>query len=561
MTGTVEVAICRCRGALANEPDYERLLQLLAKNKRVGKVHVIDHLCGEEGLRQLTSQAAGGPDAGLVIAACAGESLARLLAPRLSAMGLPRQAVEFVPIREWAFWAHPGERATVAANDAIRMATAKMKAAKDTGHWQAGCAYINKLGCDKCKRCTEECPVNACVLGDDGYPVVKAELCQRCGLCVGSCPKQVIALPDLRIEEVSSGIRVLKGDGGGEPTIVAFCCEPLTYPALVAKAADGQKLPDNMRVIKVPCMGTVNMALVSDALSAGVDSVLLLGCKEGPCALRRGDELAVRRLENFRETLERMMVDPQRVRYIGWPEAASSGCEVDIARCSGCMACQAVCPFGAVKTAERVVCGQSRQVSERDPLACRDCGVCLAACPSGACQLREVSDRQLLDEIDAACWDGVEVAAGDAVILCDCLGSAGGRLELPALEKRLRDEGFERVIIADRLCAPEAWGNIKKALDDGTPPRILVAGACAEDLFGTRLRQYCRKAGLPDGSLGIVDLWGQSTADDSAGAIFACAARMAGIKPVEKDETGALADCLLEQVNGLRAMGPNPFKE
>lgn len=564
MANTVEVAICRCRGALTNEPDFDRLLQLLAKNKRVVKVHVIDHLCGEDGLRQLAAQVTGGSDAGLVVAACAAEPLARLLAPRLAAVGIPRQAVEIVPVREWAFWAHPGKRATAAANDVIRMATARVKAAKDAGHWLAGSAYINRLGCDKCKRCTEECPTGACLLGPDGYPLVKAELCQRCGLCVGSCPKQVIALPDLRVEEASAGLRALKGDGSGEPTVVAFCCEPLTYPALAAKAAEGQKLPDNMRIIRVPCMGAVNMALVSDALSAGVDSVLLFGCQDGPCALRRGDELAIRRLENLRETLERMMFDVERVRYIGWPEAASGGVEVDAARCSGCMACREVCPFGAAQPTEKAVCGQARRVSERTP-ACRACGVCTAACPSGACQLREGSDRQLQDEIDAVCWEGLEPAAGDAVVLCNCMGSLSDRLNLATLAERLWTKGFGWVIEASRLCAPEEWEKIQASLAEGPTPRVVVAGACAGDFFGARLQRYGRDAGLADNHLGVVDLWGRALAGDTAeacvGDVVACAARLARATPAGSEGDGALAACLNAQMEQLKALGPNPFKD
>lgn len=564
MANTVEVAVCRCRGALANEPDFERLLQLLAKNKRVTRVHVIDHLCGEEGLGQLTAQVSGGADAGLVVAACAAEPLTRLLTPRLAAMGIPRQAVEIVSVREWAFWAHPGERATAAANDAIRMATARVKAAKDAGHWLAGCAHINRLGCDKCKRCTEECPSGACVLGPDGYPLVKAELCQQCGLCVGSCPKQVMALPDLRIEEVSAGLRALKGDGGGEPTVVAFCCEPFTYRALAAKAAAGQKLPDNMRIIRVPCMGAVNMALVSDALSAGVDSVLFFGCQDGPCALRRGHELAVRRLENLRETLERMMMDVERVRYIGWPEAASGGVEVDAARCGGCLACGDACPFGAARPTEKTVCGQARRVSERTP-ACRACGVCTAVCPAGACQLRAGSDRQLQDEIDAVCWGGVEPAAGDAVILCNCLGSLGGRLDLTALAGRLRAEGFAQVIEAGRLCAPEDWEKISGELAAGPAPRVVVAGACSGDFFAARLRRYAGEAGLAEHRLGIVDLWGRALAGDTATGcaddVMACAARVARAVPGENGGDGALTACLDRQMERLRERGPNPFKD
>lgn len=571
MANSVEVVICRCRGAVTNNLDLERLAKLMAKNKRIAKVHVLDNLC-LDGMSHMAEVVSGGPDTGLVVAACAAKPLANKLSGTLRALSIPAQACEIVPVRDWVLWAHPGGKATEAANDYIRMATARVKAAKDTGHWSADHAVINKLSCDKCKRCVEECPVKAYTLDEDGYPSIHPERCQQCGICVGSCPKQVISLPQLRIEEISASLRALKGDGSEEPTIAAFCCEPLTYPALRAKAAQGMHLPGNLRLIKVPCMGAVNMSLISDTLSTGIDGALLFGCQDGPCRARQGNELAIRRLENLRETLERMMVDTERVKYVGWPETTGEGVSVDPARCNGCGTCASVCPFGAVVYEQVRIGKQIRQITGRKEQACRGCGVCTAACPSGACHPRGKTDKQLFADIDAACWGTGYFQVAKKAILCDCQGLLRDKIDFADLSKQLYASGFSQVIQSSHLCGPESWQEIAGELGLTDDLQYGVIGACAAGCFGDRMRLYRQKAGLSSFLWPMVDLWEQANRNDNREQIAAeslrlftaCAARAeaagrSGFQAATGDRD--LGTYLREHMQTLRDLGPNPFKE
>ena len=67
------------------------------------------------------------------------------------------------------------------------------------------------------------------------------------------------------------------------------------------------------------CLGSLNIVLVTDALSEGVDGVLLLGCKTGDdyqCHFIHGSELASRRMANIQETLTRQMLEPERVKMV-----------------------------------------------------------------------------------------------------------------------------------------------------------------------------------------------------------------------------------------------------
>ena len=57
------------------------------------------------------------------------------------------------------------------------------------------------------------------------------------------------------------------------------------------------------------------MLFRSDAMSSGMDGVLLLGCKYGDdyqCHFAKGSEIANRRMENIGETLGTLGLEPER---------------------------------------------------------------------------------------------------------------------------------------------------------------------------------------------------------------------------------------------------------
>jgi quinone-modifying oxidoreductase subunit QmoB len=55
---------------------------------------------------------------------------------------------------------------------------------------------------------------------------------------------------------------------------------------------------------------------VADALSSGIDGIMLMGCKSGDdyqCHFIQGSALASKRLVNVMETLNRLTIEPERV--------------------------------------------------------------------------------------------------------------------------------------------------------------------------------------------------------------------------------------------------------
>jgi quinone-modifying oxidoreductase subunit QmoB len=175
--------------------------------------------------------------------------------------------------------------------------------------------------CTQCKRCTEECPFGALNEDAKGTPEYNPLRCRRCGICLGSCPERIISFPEYSVDAVASMLKIIQVPEEDEekPRMIAFMCENDAYPALDEAAAHRLKWNPWIRVIPVRCLGAVNVVWIADALSRGIDGILLIGCKKGDdyqCHYIRGSELAEYRMDNVKETLERLSLESERVRII-----------------------------------------------------------------------------------------------------------------------------------------------------------------------------------------------------------------------------------------------------
>ncbi len=173
--------------------------------------------------------------------------------------------------------------------------------------------------CTQCKRCTEECPFGAIDDDPKGTPLPNPTRCRRCGTCMGACPERIIGFKDYNIDLVGSMIKSIEVPDDDEDKLrfLVLVCENDAYPALDMAAMRRHPLNNLIRFIPVRCLGSVNMAWLKDAMSAGMDGALLLGCKFGDdyqCHFVKGSELADRRMVNIAESLNSLGIEPERVK-------------------------------------------------------------------------------------------------------------------------------------------------------------------------------------------------------------------------------------------------------
>jgi quinone-modifying oxidoreductase subunit QmoB len=175
--------------------------------------------------------------------------------------------------------------------------------------------------CTQCKRCTEECPFGTINEDAKGTPQFNPLRCRRCGICMGACPERIISFQDYSVHMVAEMIKAMSvpEDYEEKPRILALMCENDAVPALEAAAANGATWNPWTRIIPIRCLGSTNIVWIAEALSAGVDGVILIGCKYGDdyqCHYVRGSELANTRLGNVGETLQRLALEPERIKVV-----------------------------------------------------------------------------------------------------------------------------------------------------------------------------------------------------------------------------------------------------
>lgn len=176
---------------------------------------------------------------------------------------------------------------------------------------------VDKAGCDKCKRCVEECPYGVLYLDRDGYPVPDQLYCRTCLCCVGACPRhcisaQAFSTPQL-VKMITARVREL---GPGEPRVIAFLCENDAYRAALEAGRLKLDYPAGVYVIPVRCVGSLNMVLIQDGLPEGIDGFMIAGCRSGECHYISGPDRTKERIENIKITLGEIMIEPERVKFL-----------------------------------------------------------------------------------------------------------------------------------------------------------------------------------------------------------------------------------------------------
>jgi quinone-modifying oxidoreductase subunit QmoB len=175
--------------------------------------------------------------------------------------------------------------------------------------------------CTQCKRCTEECPFGTLNEDEKGTPQHNPLRCRRCGICMGACPERIVSFPDYSVDAVASMIKAMSvpEETDEKPRILALICENDALPALDAAAAAGKQWNPWVRVVPIRCLGSTNIVWIADALSRGIDGIILVGCRSGDdyqCHYVRGSQLAQTRLGNVQETLNRLALEPERIKVV-----------------------------------------------------------------------------------------------------------------------------------------------------------------------------------------------------------------------------------------------------
>ncbi|HPA45909.1 MAG TPA: hydrogenase iron-sulfur subunit [bacterium] len=98
-----------------------------------------------------------------------------------------------------------------------------------------------------------------------------------------------------------------------EPILLAFCCHYCAYAAADLAGSMRLQYPENVRVLRLPCTGKVEINYLLSAFEYGADGVIVAGCLEGGCHFLEGNLRARRRVERAKEILAEIGIEPERL--------------------------------------------------------------------------------------------------------------------------------------------------------------------------------------------------------------------------------------------------------
>jgi F420-non-reducing hydrogenase iron-sulfur subunit len=101
-----------------------------------------------------------------------------------------------------------------------------------------------------------------------------------------------------------------------EPVIVAFCCHYCAYTAADMAGSMRLSYPPNVKIVRVPCTGKVDVIHILRSFQKGADGVYVAGCLEGDCHFKNGNIKALRRVEYAKKILNEIGIGGRRLEMI-----------------------------------------------------------------------------------------------------------------------------------------------------------------------------------------------------------------------------------------------------
>ena len=106
-----------------------------------------------------------------------------------------------------------------------------------------------------------------------------------------------------------------------EPRILALCCHYCAYAAADLAGSMRLQYPPNVRVLRLPCTGKVDIGYIMHAFEQGIDGVIVAGCLEGGCHFQEGNLRAKNRVALARQVLAEAGLEAERLEMFNLSSA------------------------------------------------------------------------------------------------------------------------------------------------------------------------------------------------------------------------------------------------
>jgi len=294
--------------------------------------------------------------------------------------------------------------------------------------------------------------------------------------------------------------------------ILLFLCNWGAHAAFLTLQDQRRPIPDEIRMVRTPCTGRIDRAMMLKAFAKGADGVALVGCEPGTCRYGSGTATSQRNTQDVQQVLDLMGLGSERLRFAAFlPEQSEEllaflqDFSADI-RALGPAGIEAA-PVEPVLDPE-VRNQELRQlVATHDIHACQDCGKCSSACPLAligkSFSPRAIASAVITGGIHAP---GVRENAWSCLTCGLCYERCPSAVNFPAFIKELRHlyrrtelpghevhGGFFHSLMrsmTSKAIVPKRWTGLPEEIRIDPQSTTLFFGGCApyyDIFFGKRM--------------------------------------------------------------------------
>lgn len=129
---------------------------------------------------------------------------------------------------------------------------------------------------------------------------------------------------DKTLEILSDKASTPPAEAGFEPEILAFCCNYCAFAAADLAGVMRLSYPPNIKIIRIPCTGKLDVLYLLKAFEKGADGVIVAGCEEGSCHFQKGNLIAKKRVEYTKKLLREIGIEDSRLEMFNLSSAMGS---------------------------------------------------------------------------------------------------------------------------------------------------------------------------------------------------------------------------------------------
>ncbi|MCF8011317.1 MAG: FAD-dependent oxidoreductase [Clostridiales bacterium] len=134
-------------------------------------------------------------------------------------------------------------------------------------------AEVDLTKCIACLTCMRVCPYGVAAVDSEAF--IPSDICQACGLCAASCPRQAIT-----IRAFKDNVQTAVPDIQGKVPIKLYVCRRVMGREMLPDLQKEIKCPAEFKLSVLPCSGALNSKWVLDDLEQGFYGVAIIHCDD-----------------------------------------------------------------------------------------------------------------------------------------------------------------------------------------------------------------------------------------------------------------------------------------